>query len=644
MRDWTPRHSEELVKAVGIYGFKWTLIQQDPLFTGFRLDFIQFRYWCAIRKTTDHAKPSELWTKELDALLVSRVSAIWAFTPRPWIDLALQPEFNMFTPKQIHARWKFVADPVAQAKDGAYGAGMGWGSEHDDVLFQAVNDFAQSKRRLNFGLIPRLYPLLSTFGSWQLRHRYTNLTKTPSNNSRGRINWTPEEDAKILAFKNPNGRTNWAQLGKELGHSGKDLFRRHKVLSEPPALNGPFTKDEQDVIVKRFYERYQFDLRSSDPVRNGGRDLYDVMGSDSFHSTIWKEIGDELQRDYRTVESNAFQIWDEAGGYGSSSKDPWTDWEWDVLTEHLDTLPRGIRPQWMTLSKLLKRPNRWICSASRRRFSQWNSTADNLLLSTTESVLSQIKVSVSEKGDFEFHYPPSRDSSKYISNKSERIEKEKESASSSSGVAAESFKPPTKKPVPQQLLDIACLSLSALPKEIPAHEPPFETLDPALDSTALDMYQKSEKNLNQRVTNAFLNAGIVLASKVEPDYNLFPNTVRKLPQEPNPNETASQIDLVTQKDVECGVGGISVKRHLVMNRLFTLFSGNVIDWDLVTCTVNEKLGAMVFENREYNAKDVSGREVQNVDKKMEDLVFGKERIVRRWLFLKKEKIWNNTVY
>ncbi|KAJ3002295.1 UNVERIFIED_CONTAM: hypothetical protein HDU68_006340, partial [Siphonaria sp. JEL0065] len=82
---WTPHHSTSLMKAVQDYGFKWTMIQQDPLFTDFSIDTLFYRYWRCANNSTPEAPtpPKKRWTPELDALLLKRLSVIWAFTPRP---------------------------------------------------------------------------------------------------------------------------------------------------------------------------------------------------------------------------------------------------------------------------------------------------------------------------------------------------------------------------------------------------------------------------------------------------------------------------------------------------------------------------------------------------------------------------------
>ncbi|KAJ3006954.1 UNVERIFIED_CONTAM: hypothetical protein HDU68_003779, partial [Siphonaria sp. JEL0065] len=509
-------------------------------------------------------------------------------------------------------------------------------------------------KKPKFTRLPFKYPLLATFKPSQLRNRYFQLTCTPTTNTT-KANWTPEEDARILEFKNPMGKTSWKKLAEEFGgkhpplslyYRSEDLLsfllfhpflkqiipNRHRTLTLPKVSYGVFTKDEEEKIIQRFKDLFSFDLSCPTAKENTGRDLYDVLGSPEFSSKVWLGLGKELGRDPRNVDITATKIWMAAGGAGSSSGGALSDNDVEVLEEYLDTLPRGIVPKWTKLGNQLKRPSRNLSIMARARFSFWNSTADTLLMKTVDSHLAETTVEVVNTGQYT------------LSNKDIQADRK----------------------VSKKFLDLACLNSAALPATIPPSEPPFDSFpkEPStlsvkhgkessasskpekLNNTALQLFITAEKNLNQRITNSFLNAGITLSAKLEPDFSLYPRKTNDLKEGNNPNETTTQMDVVSTEDIECGVGGISKKRHLALDYFYKTTAESLVDWKLVKKHLDGEFKYMRFRNFDYNAKMLTGDELDSVKSValLRTMGFSSQRIVRRWLFLKKERIWNNVLW
>ncbi|KAK6919465.1 SANT/Myb domain [Dillenia turbinata] len=83
------------------------------------------------------------------------------------------------------------------------------------------------------------------------------MVRTPSEkNGVRKGTWTPEEDAKLIAYIRHHGHWNWRQLPKYAGleRCGKSCRLRWMNYLRPNLKRGCYTKEEDDIIIKMHAE------------------------------------------------------------------------------------------------------------------------------------------------------------------------------------------------------------------------------------------------------------------------------------------------------------------------------------------------------------------------------------------------------
>ncbi|KAJ3380402.1 hypothetical protein HDU84_005949 [Entophlyctis sp. JEL0112] len=640
-REWTPAHSEALLRAVDEFGMRWTIVRAQPLLSDFPYQFIVSMYWQLMRAKV--AKNS--WTPEMDKALIRGVNNFWDVTSRPWLTLATtMREFQSLTPNILRERFTNHVDPVVRAKGTVYGCGQGWGAEEDKLLLDAVVGAEDA----NFTkAIPLSHPLLRGFSWKNIRARLDYLLRDARP-------FTPEEDARIVAFPETFGpksanrrRPVWSvTLANEMPGRTRSMIKSRYfelIRYETTPKYGLITQDERLKIIEFIRREFGFDLcgmdnsksnnnsnsddnninskngsksKITDDGRSNGkyRDVYEFLERCSlFRNPRWNPfLMNELHRDHRDVTDEMIRIWETKGkpmeGVSRAEifQNRYSPEELKLaVAEFLDHTEKGVPPK-----------------------------SDALLLEAVKDVLSNNSVSVSKEDasssvlNVKFTEPGARSFRFDIKEFAPVHVKEPDGAGE--GQEAKAIADLTA--ASRDLLE-AFHDLAAEKKTEPA-----SALEEISSVNTLELFRTANDRVNLHVDRLIIEATARQRNSITGDAdtkNADPSAV-----------AAVSADVVSREDLEpAGTthgGALTKLRAARLQAYFALIAETLVDWNAVNERLAQRLDGWWFINRKYSCPPVTdaseGLEKKHKSHKIR-LVYDATRCKRRWVFLKKD-VWS----
>ncbi|KAJ3117202.1 Myblike DNAbinding domain-containing protein [Phlyctochytrium bullatum] len=349
-KPWTTEENEILLKGLEQLGHKWTTIAED--LPGRTVAEVFCHYWNHLHRYDDEAPdtPSKYeWTPEEDEKLLTAMNSHW-HSPSVWLDIR-RTAFPNVLPRELFARWKLITDPEILK--------IPFTPRERQALRDAVGVVGK-----DFGRIARL----GSFGgrtSNQLAWEWERMEA-----KEGRRPWTPEEDEEIMRLVGEVGRK-WATIAERVeGRTPLQLKTRYRQLALGVTVRGPYTPEEDRVILE----------------------ARDVEGKSFF------EIAQKVRRNLSLVYKRYQKLKQDQGVHVGSTPAPTTKEpvvyklapfdkdEAAVVEESLDRRMPGCQNEWKGLEVKLGRRAETIAGRARTAKWVWTDELDRRLCEAVREV------------------------------------------------------------------------------------------------------------------------------------------------------------------------------------------------------------------------------------------------------------------